>query len=57
MIRFLLILFTVVIFSLLACEWLIHADQVRWAEGAVATFAASFLPFPDVAVPKASKQA
>jgi hypothetical protein len=51
MIRFLLVLFAVVIFVLLAAQWLIHADQVRWAYGAFAAWAASFLPFPDVAAP------
>lgn len=52
MVKLLLVLFAVVVFALLAADWLIHADQARWAFGAAAAFAASFLPFNDIAVRK-----
>ena len=48
--RFLLVLFAVVVFFLLAIEELIHSNQTQWAYGAFAAWAASFLPFPDVAM-------
>jgi hypothetical protein len=43
MIRFLLVLYSVVIFALLALDVVIDTNQARWAFSAAAAFAASFL--------------
>jgi hypothetical protein len=43
MLSFLLRVFAVVIFALLAGEWLIHGHEFQWAAGAVAAFVASFV--------------
>lgn len=50
MIRVLLILFAVVVFALVAFR-VIDAYVARWEAGAFAAWAASFLPFSDVAMP------
>jgi hypothetical protein len=43
MIRFLLLLFSTVVFFLLAAKWQIHDDTFQWAAGAASSFVASFL--------------
>jgi len=43
MLRFFMILFSAVVFALLALQLGIHSDAQRWAEGAVSVFMASFL--------------
>jgi hypothetical protein len=51
MIRVLCILFSVVVFLLIAAK-VIDDNTVRWAAAAIAVFMASFLPFSDVAIPR-----
>lgn len=47
MVKLLLLLFSVVVLVLLAGNWAIHADQVRWSYAALAAFVITFLPFTD----------
>ena len=47
MIRIALLVFAVVVFALIAFT-VIDTDTLRWASGAAASFAASFLPWPNV---------
>jgi len=42
-IRFLLLLFSTIVFFLLAAQWLIHDHVSQWAFGAASAFVASFL--------------
>lgn len=51
MIKLLLLIFSVVVFVLLAANWMIHADQVRWSYAALAAFIVTFIPFHDMAAP------
>lgn len=43
MISFLLRLFAVVVFFLLAAQWVIHTKEFQWGFGASSAFVASFL--------------
>ena len=55
MIAFLLRLFAVVVFVLLAATWVIHSKQLQWAYGASGAFVASFLvdgPVPAFTLPR-----
>jgi hypothetical protein len=50
MLKFLMLVFAVAVFVLLAGQWFIHQDQFRWAAAAIASYMATSLPFPDFTV-------
>jgi hypothetical protein len=55
-IRFLLIAFAVAVMLCVAINVITGVDVYRWEAGAFAAFFVTFLPWPDIAMPKTTKK-